>query len=75
MNKESIVGNVNELKGKAMKQWAKLTDNDFAGFKGDLTELKGKVQQLYGYTKEQVEKDFADFSKNLSSAPDKSGVH
>lgn len=63
MNKESIVGNVNELKGKAMKQWAKLTDNDFTGFKGNITELKGKVQQLYGYTKEQVEKEFEEFTK------------
>jgi len=75
MNKESIVGNVNELKGKAIKKWAKLTDNDFTGFKGDLTELKGKVQQLYGYTKEQVEKEFTEFKKDLGSEADKSKIH
>ncbi|RYZ80532.1 MAG: CsbD family protein [Proteobacteria bacterium] len=61
MNKDTLEGSWTEMKGKAMKQWSKLTENDFTEFKGNLEELKGKVQKLYGYGKEQVEQEFGKF--------------
>lgn len=72
VNKETMTGSWNELKGKAIKKWGKLSDDDFVGFKGNLLELKGKVQKLYGYTKEQVEKEFAELTRSESPKKNKS---
>jgi len=64
MNKDTTAGVTKELKGKAMKFWSKLTEDDFTGFKGSVEELKGKVQKLYGYSKDQVEDSFQEFMGN-----------
>ncbi len=72
INTDTIQGSLTELKGKAMKQWSKLTDNDFTEFKGNVQELKGKIQKIYGYTKEQIEDEFAKFvGKPVEKANDK----
>lgn len=70
INKNTILGNFKETKGRAMKQWAKLTDNDFLSFKGNIEELKGKIQHLYGYTTEKLESELAHFKSAIAN-PDK----
>lgn len=61
MNKDTTLGSAKELKGKAMKYWSKLTEDDFTGFKGSVEELKGKIQKLYGYSKDEIEAQFDEF--------------
>ena len=57
MNADTLKGNWKELKGKIVKKWSKLTDDDMGEVAGDLTILEGKLQEAYGLSKEEVEKE------------------
>ena len=61
MNKITMKGHWNEWRGKAKKQWGKLTDNDIKQVEGDYDQLVGKVQQRYGKSKEEAEKEVDSF--------------
>jgi uncharacterized protein YjbJ (UPF0337 family) len=43
--------------GKVQKQWGKLTNDDLDVIEGDRKELCGRLQQRYGYAKEQAERE------------------
>jgi uncharacterized protein YjbJ (UPF0337 family) len=57
MNWDRVEGNWKEFKGKAQQQWGKLTSDDLDVIEGKRTELAGRLQQRYGYAKEQAEKE------------------
>ncbi len=57
MNEDILKGEWLQLKGQIRKRWGKLTDNDLAQIKGDRELLLGKIQEYYGRTRDQVEKD------------------
>lgn len=61
MNKETLKGNWNELKGKVKQQWGKLTDNDITQINGSMDELLGKIQKQYGYEKEKAKAEIDKF--------------
>ena len=44
MNKETLKGKWEQLKGGVQKQWGKLTDDDLDVIKGDSKILAGKIQ-------------------------------
>jgi uncharacterized protein YjbJ (UPF0337 family) len=54
MNWDRIEGNWKEIKGKAMQQWGKLTDDDLDIIEGNREELEGKIQSRYGYAKDKA---------------------
>jgi len=56
MNWDRIEGNWKQLKGKAKVQWGKLTDDDFDVIAGKRDQLVGKIQESYGITKDEAEK-------------------
>ena len=56
MNNDTIKGQFDQFIGAAKSQWGKLTDDDFMRVSGDLQKLKGAVQERYGITKEEAEK-------------------
>jgi uncharacterized protein YjbJ (UPF0337 family) len=49
------------MKGKAKEQWGKLTDDDLNTINGKRDQLEGKIQERYGYAKDQTEKDIDDW--------------
>ena len=57
MNWDRVEGNWKEFKGKVRQKWAKLTDDDLEFVKGKRTELAGRLQQRYGYQKDQAERE------------------
>jgi uncharacterized protein YjbJ (UPF0337 family) len=57
MNWDIVKGKWTELKGEARKRWGKLTDNDWEEAAGEKDKLLGKLQQRYGWTKEQAEQE------------------
>jgi uncharacterized protein YjbJ (UPF0337 family) len=57
MNKDQIQGNWKQLKGMIKEQWGKLTDDDLTTISGKKDQLVGKLQERYGYTKEQAERE------------------
>lgn len=63
MNKDSFKGKWEQLKGNVQKQWGKLTDDDVDKIKGDSKVLVGKLQEKYGMTKEEAEKEVKEFKK------------
>ncbi|NHN38403.1 CsbD family protein [Pseudomaricurvus alcaniphilus] len=63
MNKDIVEGKWKQLKGEAQKQWGKLTDDDFDKIAGQRAKFAGKVQSLYGKSKEEAEKEFDSFCK------------
>ncbi len=54
INNDTIRGQWNEIKGSFKQKWGKLTDNDLTTFEGNFDGLKGKLQKLYGYSKERA---------------------
>ena len=52
--KLNMKGNWNELKGKAKKEYAELTDDDLMYEEGKDDELVGRIQQKIGKTKQEV---------------------
>ena len=70
MNKDILEGNWKQLKGKVKSQWGKLTDDHLDQISGKRDILAGKIQESYGVTKEEAEKqinDFEDRNKDLFS--------
>jgi uncharacterized protein YjbJ (UPF0337 family) len=57
-------GNWKQLKGKAKENWGKLTNDDLEVINGKYDQLVGKLQERYGYTKEQAEKAAEEWSKS-----------
>lgn len=53
-NTDAIKGQWNQIKGSLKEKWGKLTDNDLQSFDGNFETLKGKLQSLYGYSKERA---------------------
>jgi len=51
------------------EQWGKLTDSDWDVIAGKRDQLLGKLQERYGYTREQAERELADWERKQS------GVH
>jgi len=60
MNKLTIEGNWNEIKGKLKQKYADLTDNDLTFAKGKEDELYGRLQQKLGKTKDEIRKEIAE---------------
>ena len=56
MNWDEIKGNWNQLKGNVRSKWGELTDDEVAEVKGDRDVLIGKIQERYGITKEEAER-------------------
>ena len=61
MNRDTIQGDWEQLKGHVQKQWGKLTDNDLDIAEGNRKILVGRIQERYGKTKEAAEREFEDF--------------
>jgi uncharacterized protein YjbJ (UPF0337 family) len=58
LNWDIIKGKWLQFKGEARKQWGKLTDDDWDQIAGDRDKLAGRLQEQYGWTREQVEEEF-----------------
>ena len=60
MNQDIFEGKWKESKGQVKEWWGKLTDDDLQQIDGKSDQLVGILQQKYGYTKEQAEKELND---------------
>lgn len=61
MNKDTMAGKWEQMKGKAKEKWGDLTDDELLEAKGNAQYLAGKVQEKYGKTKEEAEKEVNDW--------------
>jgi uncharacterized protein YjbJ (UPF0337 family) len=61
MNDDVFKGKWHQLKGEVKSQWGKLTDDDLARAEGDAEKLIGRVQERYGYQRDQAKREVDDF--------------
>ena len=66
MNEMILQGKWHQVKGSVKEQWGKLTDDDLKVFLGEGEQLAGRLQERYGYSKEQAEREVADFMESFS---------
>jgi uncharacterized protein YjbJ (UPF0337 family) len=67
MNSDVFEGKWKQLKGSVKQRWAKLTDDDITAMSGKRDELVGKLQERYGYTKEQAQREADEWATAASS--------
>jgi uncharacterized protein YjbJ (UPF0337 family) len=65
MNWDTVKGDWKQFKGKVKEKWGKLTDDDLTAVEGRRDQLLGKLQERYGYGKDQAEQELDEFSRTL----------
>ena len=70
MNSDVFEGKWKQLKGSVKQRWAKLTDDDVTAISGKRDELVGKLQERYGYTKEQAQREADEWAAAANSELD-----
>lgn len=61
MNNDRMGGAWHQLKGKVKEQWGKLTDDDLLQLDGHSEKLAGKLQERYGYARDEAERQVREF--------------
>lgn len=61
MNRDTTKGAFHQIKGKIKQQWGKLTDDEIDEMEGNAEILAGKLQQRYGLSREDAERQVRDF--------------
>ena len=65
MNWDRIEGNWKQFKGNVLQQWGKLTDDQLEMIAGRRDLLLGRIQELYGISKDDGEKQLADWETRM----------
>jgi len=65
MNREQIEGKWKRLRGKVKERWGKLTGDKLDVVTGKRDQWLGKLQEKYGYTKEQAKRELDHWRKGL----------
>lgn len=63
MNSDQFEGKWKQLKGQVKQRWGKLTDDDVTALGGKKDELVGKIQERYGITREQAEREADEWAR------------
>lgn len=66
MNWDQVEGGWKKIRGKVREQWGKLTDDDLDVVAGKRDQLIGMIQQKYGQTKDEVEKQVTEWERKHS---------
>ena len=61
MNADVFKGKWMQIKGEVKSQWGKLTDDDLDRVEGDTEKLVGRVQERYGYAREEAKREVDTF--------------
>jgi uncharacterized protein YjbJ (UPF0337 family) len=68
MNNEILAGNWKQFKGNIQQKWIKLTEDDLDTADGGRVELVGKLQERYGYAKDEAERQMKAFEDHNQTA-------
>lgn len=49
------------MTGEVKAQWGKLTDDEILQTEGDMERLQGKIQEKYGYSKDEAKREVNNF--------------
>ena len=68
MNWDQIEGKWKQAKGSLKPPWGKLTDDDLDVIGGQRDKLVGKLQERYGYAKEDAQKRADEWVKTAGDS-------
>jgi uncharacterized protein YjbJ (UPF0337 family) len=68
MNQDILKGQWKQLQGRVRKQWARLTDDDIGQIKGDREVLLGKLQEYYGKSRDEAERELDNWLEDPRAA-------
>ena len=57
MNRDTMAGNWKQFRGKIQEKWGKLTNDDLDVIDGRREKLVGRLQELYGSERDEIERD------------------
>jgi uncharacterized protein YjbJ (UPF0337 family) len=66
MNPDILKGRWHQVKGDIRRRWGKLTDDDMLEIEGHLEKMIGKLQERYGFKREEAEKQINEFLRPSS---------
>jgi uncharacterized protein YjbJ (UPF0337 family) len=66
MNSDQFEGKWKQLKGSVKQRWAKLTDDDLAYIGGKKDQLVSPLQERYGITREQAQREADEWGPTAS---------
>ena len=64
MNRNILEGNWKQLRGTIREKWGELTDDELDQIAGKREKLAGLLQEKYGYTQIEAERQIDDFLEN-----------
>lgn len=67
MNRDILQGKWRELRGQIKAKWGQLTDDELDEIGGNYDALVGRIQQKYGYARDEVERDLESIAADRSS--------
>lgn len=67
MNWDRVEGNWKQFKGSVQERWGKLTNDQIDVIDGKREKLAGRLQEQYGITKDEAEKQISDWERNLKN--------
>jgi uncharacterized protein YjbJ (UPF0337 family) len=67
MNEDTLKGQWTQIKGRVREQWGKLTDDDITRIEGKSEQLVGRLQERYGWAKEDAQREVDDWMRTQKS--------
>lgn len=61
MNEDIFEGQWKQIKGRIKQSWGVLTDDDVEQISGKKEVLLGKLQEKYGYSRMEAQRELDDF--------------
>ena len=62
MNWEQVKGNWHQVKGSIKAGWGRLTDDELEEVAGEQEKLLGLIQERYGVTREEAQRQIERFN-------------
>ena len=64
MNTDILEGKWKQLRGEIRETWGELTDDELDQIAGKRDKLAGHLQEKYGWSKDEAERQIDDFLRN-----------
>ena len=64
MNWDIVEGKWDQFKGSVKEKWGDLTDDDLTMMAGKRDKMAGKLQEKYGWSKEEADRQLDDFFRD-----------
>lgn len=68
MNRNILEGNWKKIRGTIREKWGELTDDELDQIAGKRDKLAGVLQERYGYTQVEAERQIDDFLESWEDA-------